>query len=162
MIYESGYVIGRGSEAEFWDVMRQRSGIRGTDAEFRREIIERFVLRPKMIEIVRTLRRDGLIAAILSDQTDWLEILDERDHFFHEFDRVFNSYYLGKGKRDPSIFDDVIRTIGIAPPEALFVDDHQGHIDRASSRELKTVLYRDHDLFLAEFEQNLGRRLGLI
>lgn len=157
-IYESGYVTGRGSEAEFWSMMRQRSGIRGSDAELTGEILQRFVLRPKMIEIVRSLRRDNLVTGILSDQTNWLDILNERDHFFQEFDRVFNSYYLGKGKQYPGIFDDVIRTLGVSAPETLFVDDHPGNIERASSRGLKTIFYRDHDLFLIELEQVFGRR----
>ncbi len=157
VIYQSGYVIGHGSEADFWNMMRQRSGIHGSDVQLTREIVERFILRPKMMEIVRNLRREGLITAILSDQTDWLGILDKRDHFLHEFDRVFNSYYLGKGKKDPSVFDDVVRTLGVSPPEALFIDDHEGNIRRAASRGLRTILYRDYDLFLAELEQNVGR-----
>jgi putative hydrolase of the HAD superfamily len=159
VIYESGYVTGRGSEVEFWDMMRRRSGIRGSDSELTSEILQRFVLRPKMIEIVRSLRRDNLVTGILSDQTNWLDILNERDHFFHEFDRVFNSYYLGKGKKNPSIFDDITRTLGVLASETLFVDDHPGNIERASHRGLKTILYRDHDLFLIELEQILGRRM---
>ncbi|MEW6327566.1 MAG: HAD family phosphatase [Thermodesulfobacteriota bacterium] len=161
VIYESGYVTGRGSEAEFWDMMRRRSGIRGRDAELSREILERFVLRPKMIGVARALRRDNLVTGILSDQTNWLDILNERDHFFQEFDQVFNSYYLGKGKKDLTIFEDVIRALGVSPPEALFVDDHQGNIERASHRGLKTIFYQDYDLFLAELQQILGRRMML-
>ncbi|MEW5949107.1 MAG: HAD family phosphatase [Thermodesulfobacteriota bacterium] len=159
VIYESGYVTGRGTEVEFWDMMRRRSGIRGSDAELTREILQRFVLRPKMIEVARTLRRDNLVTGILSDQTNWLDVLNERDHFFQEFDRVFNSYYLGKGKKDLTIFDDVIRTLGISPPETLFVDDHPGNIERASHRGLKTILYRDQAPFLIELVQILGRRM---
>lgn len=158
VIYESGYVTGRGSEAEFWDILRRRSGIRGSDAELTHEILERFILRPKMIRVVRTLHRDNLVTGILSDQTNWLDILNERDRFFQEFDRVFNSYYLGKGKKDPALFDDVIRTLGILASEALFVDDQPGNIDRASHRGLKTILYWDYDLFLMELEQALGHR----
>ena len=45
------------------------------------------------------LRRGGFLTAILSDQTDWLDRLEARHHFFGHFDRVFNSYHLGKGKR---------------------------------------------------------------
>ena len=156
-IYESGYVTGRGTEVEFWDMMRRRSGVRGSNSELTGEILQRFVLRPKMIEVARTLRRDNFVTGILSDQTNWLDILNERDHFFQEFDRVFNSYYLGKGKKDLTIFDDVIRTLGVSPPETLFVDDHPGNIERASHRGLKTILYRDQDPFLIELEQILGR-----
>ena len=124
-IYDSGYIVGKGSEAEFWAMMRERTGLSGTDAELSEEILRRFVIRPRILDAVRRLSRMGIITAILSDQTDWLERLDDRDLFYSEFDHVFNSYRLAKGKGTPSLFADVVAGVGIAPPEALFVDDMQ-------------------------------------
>ncbi|HZW35580.1 MAG TPA: HAD-IA family hydrolase, partial [Candidatus Deferrimicrobiaceae bacterium] len=118
--------------------------------------LRRFVLRPRMVHAVRVLRAHGLITAILSDQTDWLERLEARDRFFLEFDRVFNSYRLGKGKRDATVFDDAVRALGVLPQEALFVDDNPGHVERAASRGLRAVRFLDQDRFLSE----LGRRMG--
>ncbi len=76
-----------------------------------------------MLAAVRALRQEGRLVGILSDQTDWLDRLDARDRFFGCFDRVYNSYHLGKGKRDPSVFTDVVRDLGIEPALALFIDD---------------------------------------
>ncbi len=64
-VYDSGYVLGRGSEADFWALMRQRAGIRGDDEELSREILSRFILRPLMLDAVRKLRERGIITAIL-------------------------------------------------------------------------------------------------
>lgn len=58
-VYDSGYVIGRGSEADFWAMLRERTGIQGEDVELSGEILARFVLRPGMLELVRCLRRQG-------------------------------------------------------------------------------------------------------
>ncbi len=149
-IYETGYITGRGTEGDFWERLRRRAGIAGADEALTDEILRRFVVRPRMIAAVRALRRRGIAAAILSDQTDWLERLDARDGFFIEFDRVFNSYRLGKGKRDPTVFDDVVRALGVLPGGALFVDDNRGHVDRARSRGLAAVLFRTEDAFLSE------------
>ncbi|HTP66248.1 MAG TPA: HAD-IA family hydrolase [Geobacteraceae bacterium] len=154
-IYESGYITGRGSEADFWAIMRDRTGIDGTDAELCGEILGRFAIRPKMIETARRLKRRGFITAILSDQTDWLERLDARDGFSGGFDRVFNSFHLGKGKRDPSIFTDVAAALGISPHEALFVDDMPGNVERAISMGMRGIVFRDEESFLAELEHLL-------
>ncbi|HEY6874136.1 MAG TPA: HAD family phosphatase [Geobacteraceae bacterium] len=156
-VYDSGYVLGRGAEAEFWDLMRQRTGIRGDDGKLSREILSRFILRPRLLDAVRKLRECGVIAAILSDQTDWLERLDNRLDFFREFDRVFNSYRTGKGKRDPSFFDDVVRELQIDPHEALFIDDMPGNVERARSRGLQALLFEDEESCLAQLGNRCGR-----
>jgi FMN phosphatase YigB (HAD superfamily) len=151
-IYESGYISGMGSEAEFWDLMRKRTGLTGTDKELAGEILSHFVIRQRMLEEVRRLREMGIIAAILSDQTDWLEQLDDRDLFYSEFDHVFNSYRLGKGKRDPSLFAG----IGILPHEALFVDDLPANVERARAEGLQGIVFTDEAGFLAELERLVG------
>ncbi|QSV46209.1 HAD-IA family hydrolase [Geobacter benzoatilyticus] len=139
-VYESGYVLGTGSESAFWCMVRERTGLRGSARELTSVILDRFVLRPGMLELVRALRAKGYITAIVSDQTDWLEWLDRRDGFFREFDRVFNSYRLGKGKRDPSLFDDVARELGIDPRDAVFVDDMLANVVRAESRGMRGIV----------------------
>lgn len=152
-VYDTGYVLGRGSEADFWREMRQRTGMVGDDMTLSREIFDRFVLRPGMFAAVRALRQRGITVAIMSDQTDWLEWLDRRDGFSAAFDQVFNSYRLGKGKRDPSAFDDAVRALGVAPREALLVDDLPGNVARAAARGLRTILFRDEAGFLTELAQ---------
>ena len=136
-VFASGYVLGKGLEAEFWIRLRTNFGLEQDDEALTRIIHAHFVLRKDMIELVRGLRSRGVVCAIVSDQTDWLERLDARDHFFREFDRVYCSYRLGKSKRDASLFDDVVAYLGMPPEEVVFVDDDTGNIMRAESRGLK-------------------------
>ncbi len=143
VIHESGYVTGTGSEGAFWHLMRWRTGLEGDDAELREAILSRFLLRPEMLKAVAALRRSGHVVAILSDQTDWLDRLEGRDRFSCFFDRVFNSYHLGKTKQDPGIFDDVAAELGLAPPQFVFVDDDAGHVQRARGRGMNTILCSD-------------------
>ncbi len=158
-VYDSGYVVGRGSEAGFWAMMRERTGIRGEDAELSGEILSRFVLRPGMLELVRCLRRQGFQTAILSDQTDWLERLDRRDRFFREFDQIFNSYRLGRGKRDPALFEEAVGRLGLAPHEALFVDDLPANVERARNRGVQALLFTGEERFQLELQRLLGQKL---
>ena len=137
-VYKSGYVTGTGSENDFWNEVRIHSGIIATDDELRQEILTRFIPRDWMLEIVKFLRQQGLVTAILSDQTDWLDLLDSRYDFFQYFDAVFNSFHLGKTKRDSTIFADTLSALRANGKETLFVDDHIGHIDRATAAGLQT------------------------
>jgi putative hydrolase of the HAD superfamily len=138
-IYESGYVTGRVKEADFWRLMRSRFRLNEADAALTDIILDRFTLRPEMIDLVRDLRGRGLTCAILSDQTDWLDRLDQRDGFYREFDRVYCSYRLGKSKRESILFDEVVADLGVRPTEALFLDDDPGNVERARSRGLKVL-----------------------
>ena len=155
-VYDSGYVTGKGSENDYWNEVREHSGIIAPDDELRQEILSRFIPREWMIEAVKSLQRKGLVTAILSDQSDWLDQLDARYHFFQYFNAVFNSYHLGKTKRDSSIFADVLQALDADPKETLFVDDNIDHIARAVAAGLQTHIFEGRESFMKKL-----RELGL-
>ncbi len=150
-IYGSGFIAGRGSEADFWQALRARISFRESDDEVRADVLARFRLRPRMLGLVRDLRSRNIRCALVSDQIDWLDRLDAREPFFHEFDRLYISYRLGKGKADASLFDDVVADLGVHPREALLVDDNAGNIERAVSRGLNAWLFTDEAACLTKF-----------
>lgn len=150
IIYDCGYVTGANSEAGFWAKVRRECGVIGSDAELTGQIQQRFVLRPGMLAMVRDLRARGVRTAILSDQTDWLEQLDLRDHFLGEFDPVLNSFYLGHSKRETATFQLALQRLGVAAGQVLFVDDNGGHIGRAAALGLQVHHFGDEAGFAAE------------
>lgn len=153
VVYETGYATGRAPESVYWAELRKSTGITGDDAELRNELLSRFVLRPWIFEIVRLLRKAGLTIAVLSDQTDWLDTLDARDDFFKEFHHVFNSFHLGKGKRDPTVFDDVAGRLDIPKERILFIDDNEGHVMRARQQGLRSLLYRNKETLVQDLKE---------
>jgi FMN phosphatase YigB (HAD superfamily) len=152
-VYNSGYVTGSGSENDYWNEVREHSGIMATDEELRQKILSRFIPRDWMLETVRTMQQQGLVTAILSDQSDWLDQLDSRYHFFQYFDAVFNSFHLGKTKRDPVIFVETLQALKVNANETLFVDDNIGHIDRAVAAGLQVHHYEGRDGFLKRLKE---------
>ena len=122
--------------------MRRSFPLSQDDAGMTREILARFVLRRGMLETVRRYRAAGLVCGLLSDHTTWLDELDARDGFYREFDRLYISYRLGKGKRDSSLFDDVIEDLGLAPQQIVFIDDDPGHVQRANARGIQAFVFR--------------------
>jgi putative hydrolase of the HAD superfamily len=150
LVYDVGYVLGRADGSVYWGALRKETGIEGTDRELREVILTHFTLRPWMLQLIRALHEKSIRLAILSDQTDWLDEMNERHGFFKWFDRVFNSFHVGRSKRDPSLFDLVLAEMALSPDQAVFVDDNEGNIQRARARGLWTVLYRDREAFMEE------------
>jgi putative hydrolase of the HAD superfamily len=161
IIYETGYLTGNADEASFWSALRQETGVAGSYDELRREILRRFVIRPEVLAFADLFRSRGLVVAMLSDQTNWLEEIDAVTPIFRHFDAVFNSFRIHKSKRDPSLFRDVCASLNVRPEEMLFVDDNNDHIDRAAGEGLNVIHFRDVESFKREivrFIPDLDRR----
>jgi putative hydrolase of the HAD superfamily len=154
-VYDSGFVLGKGSEADFWSLLRQRTGLQGEDAKLRARMFDGFIMRPWMLELVARLRLHGYVTAILSDQVDWLDALDAQYHFYRYFDHIYNSYYLGKGKRDPSQFTDIAAALGLPAAAVLFVDDSESNVTRAESVGMQAIQYTDRESFIQTLKHKL-------
>jgi putative hydrolase of the HAD superfamily len=152
-VYDSGFILGSGTEEAFWQSMRDGARLKGSDAELTQRVLEGFVLRPWMIGWVQQLHAQGYLTVILSDQSHWLDWLDQRDHFFQYFDHVFNSYHMGKGKRYLSLFPEITERLALSPSEILFVDDMQSNVTRAQSSGWNAIRYLDKSSFLEQIDR---------
>lgn len=155
LVYDCGYVTGKATEHEFWQAVRQQGGVNADDLFMTEQILSRFIPRPGMLQLIALLKQKGITVCILSDQSDWLDRLDAAHHFFNLFDHVFNSYHLGKSKKDRTLFGDVLAVTDCPPAATLFVDDNQDHIARAAQCGLQTHLFRDEGGFRAFLRNNM-------
>jgi putative hydrolase of the HAD superfamily len=154
LIIETGYLIGHADECTFWDAVRMKTGIIASDTVLRNVIIKRFKIRFEMIRYANRLRSKGLIVAMLSDQTNWLDEIDRRSNLFQHFDRIFNSFHTHKNKLDATVFRDVCAEFNIRPAETLFIDDNINHIKRAKGEGLNVIHFtgvRDFEKRITEF-----------
>ncbi|GFK92621.1 Alpha-D-glucose 1-phosphate phosphatase YihX [Fundidesulfovibrio magnetotacticus] len=149
-VWDSGYVTGRAGEADFWRLFKERSGLDGDEARWREDILSRFVVRPRMLELADRFRAQGRTAAVLSDQTDWLERLDAAQGFSRHFDAVFNSWRHGMTKQEPAYFLLALERLGAEPGRTLFVDDNPGNVERARALGMGAILYVDQPGFERE------------
>jgi len=147
-VYDSGFILGWGTEEQFWNWMREGSGLQGSDTELTKRILDGFILRDWMIDLVQQLKAQGYITGILSDQSHWLDWLNERDQFFRFFDPVFNSYHMGKGKRDPGLFYELSEQLVLSPSEILLVDDMKSNVERAQAAGWQAIHYVDKEDFM--------------
>lgn len=143
VLWSTGYMYGRAVEETFWSRLSERYRFNMTADEMRQIIFDRFVIRHEVLDLVDEISEKGYRTAILSDQTNWLSEFNLKYGIFEYFDRIFNSYDLGIGKKDQRVFPLVCKEMGIEPADALFVDDNAGHIERAQAAGLGTVHFTD-------------------
>ncbi len=157
LVYHTGYVTGRASEHDFWQALRDSTGMASPDHLLTNMVLDRFSPRPAMLDLADRLQRAGLLVAILSDQSDWLDRLDTRHRFSRHFHRIYNSYHLGRTKQDPRIFAQVAADLGLSPRSCLFIDDTSSHLGRARACGMAT-----HHFFTPERCRRHLVALGLL
>jgi putative hydrolase of the HAD superfamily len=153
IIYDTGFVLGKVGENVFWRALDERFSMKGSMEEWREEILSRFTIRPWMVEVALSLKKQQIIVGLLTDQCHWLDELNTRNPFFQNFDHIFNSYYTHISKKDPEAFERVIKELQVPPEDILFIDDHEAHILRAQQRGLQTILYLDKTSFIDQLHQ---------
>ena len=105
-------------------------------------------LDDRVLEWVGALRAGGFKTAILSNLPRPLGArLRERDGFLQRFDHITFSYELGSVKPQREIYDDAVRGVGVAPADALFIDDRSENIEGAVTAGLHAELYSTWENF---------------
>jgi putative hydrolase of the HAD superfamily len=156
-LHESGYVLGCGTEGDFWSSFQDKVQLHGSPDQWRQRILEGFRVRPGMLNLVGELRRAGHRVGLLTNHTDWLFELDGDQPFLACFDPVYNSFSLGRSKREPALFDDLALELGVAPGKLLLIDDSPEIVDRAREQGWQAVRFKDELQLRAELAR---RRVG--
>ncbi len=110
--------------------------------------------RPAMLEAIRCIRAAGLLAGAITN--NWITE-DEgtgvlRDHF----DAFVESAVVGIRKPDPRIYRLACEQLGIAPSDAVFLDDIGSNLKAARALGMTTIRVAAPDTALAELEDLLG------
>ena len=113
--------------------------------------------RPRMLEAVRRIRCGGLRAAALTN--NWVGEEMAADVLKPLFDAFVESSVVGLRKPDPRIYRHTCDAIGVAPSEAIFLDDIGRNLKAARTLGITTIKVDDPDDALRELEALLGLSL---
>ncbi len=105
-----------------------------------------------VVHRVRELREAGYKLAILTNNIkEWAKYWKESIPI-DLFELVVDSCEVGLRKPDPEIFRLTCERLGVAPANAVFLDDTRGHVESARSVGLHGILVRDPWKALAELD----------
>ncbi len=101
-----------------------------------------------MLGLVDRVRAAGVVTALATNQQSYrggfmLANLPYDEHFDHQF----HSFRVGLAKPDPAYFTHIVETLGVAPEEAVFVDDLEVNVRGARRAGLRTVHFADTDTY---------------
>lgn len=97
---------------------------------------------PGVLDGVRALAGRGLVRALTTNQSfpraRWMQANLPYDELF---DAQFYSCEMGLAKPDPAYFQHVLTALGLAPGEALFMDDTRANVESASGLGIRAELF---------------------
>ncbi len=152
-------LLGRKTLAQFWHAIGPQLNLHTAEA------IERFsqryhadeAINAGVLDLIRRLRRQGRHKlAVLSNAppnlaqwlADW-EILDL-------FDVVFCSGDEGVVKPTPAAFEITLERLGVAPEQAVFIDDTLGHVKAAQSLGIHGILFTSAEDLVDQLDALFG------
>ena len=114
-------------------------------------------LRPAMVQALRRIREEGLAQACLTNNVAGTEaVRPELAEVMALFDTVLESSKLGVRKPDPRFYDLALEAVGVAPAEAVFLDDLGVNLKPARALGIRTIKVMDPTEALAELQGVLG------
>jgi len=149
---------GRLSDAEFWQQVGRRLGVEDDQqiAALREDLWRTWVVNPKVLALVERLRAQYKVA-LLSNSTDALEEeLARRYGVADRFETIVNSARVGTAKPERAIYEETLRRLGVAPAEAVFIDDRAENVAAAAALGMHVVWFINGD----ELERQLGIYIG--
>jgi putative hydrolase of the HAD superfamily len=152
----------RGADpAAYWRDFAGMTGLTFDDAMveemIRREIGFWSRYDQRLLAWITDLRRAGLRTGILSNLPAPVgESLRATAGFLDHFDQVTFSYRLGVIKPEREIYEYALRGLGVAPEEALFLDDRSDNVEAARAIGLHTEVFTTWEDFLESHRARYG------
>ncbi len=145
------YELGQISEAVF--MPRFAAGLGITEAQLG-TMLNGLEPDTAMFDTVAEIRRQGVRTCLVSNS--WGVSVYPRDLIASVFDGVVISEEVGMRKPNRDIFLHAAATIGVAPPDCVFVDDTAGHLVGAEAVGMTVVHHTDPVDTLLALQDVLG------
>lgn len=122
------------SAAEYWRVVGDRLHLDEQDIPaLRHDYFRDDRLDPALIGLIRSLRKRGLRAGLLSNDAATLEDKLRHDlHIYDEFDAVVISAQIGVMKPDVGAYRAILTALDVQPTESVFIDDNLANVAGAA------------------------------
>jgi putative hydrolase of the HAD superfamily len=157
-------VIGAITNDDFMQHVADRLGLPDAKAalHFVREFYVGDRFNPEVAAAARALQGRYKIALLTNTLPGQDDLIRERFGLdvYSEFDVYVNSAYVGLRKPDPAIFHLALNQLGVAPQQAVFLDDGLRNVDSARELGIHILQFVDPATSLAELEALLGYPIG--
>ena len=144
---------------EFLRCLREEARRWGVDldvVEMMTRIESQVGVRPRMLEAVGRLRREGFAVAAITNNWKGLTAPSLEEHF----DTIVESCVEGVRKPEPEIYRRTLARLGVAPSETAMLDDIGYNLKTARNMGMVTIKVSDPDQALHELGELVGLSLS--
>jgi epoxide hydrolase-like predicted phosphatase len=114
-------------------------------------------LDPAMEAFLRSLRPHYRLALLTNAWLDVRPVLTKKFPLGRLVDEIVISAEVGLAKPDPAIYRLTLAQLGVAPDEALFIDDKLRNVEAAEALGIRSIHFRDAPQAIAAIAAYLGR-----
>jgi len=152
---------GRITEDEFdrqlADALEPELGHRPDIRKFGLEIFGTLQPNTGMIDLIREVLRDGLRAALLTNNVkEWEPLWREMLPVDELFEKVVDSAFVGLRKPDPRIYELTLLRVDLPAEACIFIDDMKINCEAASELGIHAVHFRETAQARAEVHELLA------
>jgi putative hydrolase of the HAD superfamily len=147
-------VRGQISPADFWNRVREITGIVAGDDELAKRWVRDYEVDQKVLEAVKEARRQGYKTCICTNNNPIrLPLLVEEYKFNELFDSIISSHEVGFTKPDPKIFEALLQSLGVKGEELIYSDDNPDRLKGAMDLGIITFQFHDFEQFMSELKK---------
>lgn len=104
-------------------------------------IYKKIIINKELLDYIEDLKKRFKIGLFSNYTYEWLEEFIEKNHLTQYFDSIYISSRHGMIKPEKGAFRKALEILGVAPEEAVFVDDRQVNVEAANELSIKGILY---------------------
>ena len=102
----------------------------------------------RMLALVDRVRAAGTVTVLATNQQSYRGgYIKANLPYARHFDHQFHSFEVGLAKPDPAFFSHIVAALGVAPQEAVFVDDLAVNVRGAARAGLRAVHFATTDTY---------------
>ncbi len=135
---------------EFWKYFLEGLKIREDPDVLEKEWISYYELIEGTRDIIRELSKKYKIYYLSDNVKERVQKLDERFGFLQWFDGGTFSHEVGVRKPNPKIYEFALHKAGVAPSEAVFIDDKKSSLIPAADMGMTVILFESSEKLRSE------------
>jgi len=135
-------------EDSFWSKFSQRinKSMPVNVKELARKLFnEHFELYEEVVNMLKNLRANGYVTAVLSDTFPYMADITRERNGYDYFDKVYLSCEVGFVKPQKEFYELTVKDLAVLPGECIFIDDNEDYLLPAEKLGMKTILAKKPD-----------------
>ncbi len=151
--YWKDFSFGRISEEEYFQSVRDHFSGALDLAELKELILSGLVPNGELIDFLRPLAGRYQLGIISNNPREWFDYFYQQNKLEEIFRITAVSGYLGVRKPDQAIFSQALKMAGVAPAEAIYVDDRKEMTGEAAGLGINIIIYKGLENFKSELKK---------